>query len=160
MKTYTIQQSEIFYEPGGYYDPFMPDGSVNVESQEVLYSIYFRTMEDYNDRTGAGRSFSTRIRPSNKLRAIFSNLTIELHEIDTNYQQECVILREKYFDEQDNRSTNIDIEYADTEYTNTIRHQLESYNQLLRKTFIDIPSFESATFNREITKGRRVIRNC
>ena len=46
-----IQQSEIFYEPG-YYDPFMPDGSVNVESQEVLYSIYFRTMEDYNDRTG------------------------------------------------------------------------------------------------------------
>ena len=108
---------------------------------------YLDVLSHYNDRTGAGRSFSTRIRPSNKLRAIFSNLTIELHEIETNYQQECVIRREKYFAEQDNRSTNIDIEYTDTEYTNTIRHQLESYDHLLRKTFIDIPSFERATFN-------------
>ena len=150
-----VQKSTHQFKPNSRYNGLFI-GRKMIDVERVLEEQgYLDVLPHYNDRTGAGRSFSTRIRPSNKLRAIFSNLTIELHEIDTNYQQECVILREKYFDEQDNRSTNLDIEYTDTEYTNTIRHQLESYNQLLRKTFIDIPSFESATFHREITKGRR-----
>ena len=43
-----LQQAEIFYSPGD-FQPFMPDGSVNTETSEVLYEVFFRTMEDYND---------------------------------------------------------------------------------------------------------------
>lgn len=46
-----IQQSEIFYSPGN-FSPFMPDQSVNMETSEVLYEIFFRTMQDYDDDTG------------------------------------------------------------------------------------------------------------
>ena len=46
-----IQQSEIFYSPGN-FSPFMPDKSVNMETSEVLYEIFFRTMQDYDDDTG------------------------------------------------------------------------------------------------------------
>lgn len=47
-----IQQNELFFRPGELFDAFMPDGSVNTESNEVLYEIFFRTQNDYNDNTG------------------------------------------------------------------------------------------------------------
>ena len=47
-----IQQNEVFFRPGEVFDAFMPDGSVNTESNEVLYEIFFRTQNDYNDNTG------------------------------------------------------------------------------------------------------------
>ena len=47
-----IQQNEVFFRPGEVFDAFLPDGSVNTESNEVLYEIFFRTQNDYNDDTG------------------------------------------------------------------------------------------------------------
>ena len=47
-----IQQNEVFFRSGETFDAFLPDGSVNTESNEVLYEIFFRTMNDYNDDTG------------------------------------------------------------------------------------------------------------
>ena len=109
----------------------------------------------YNDRTGAGRSYTTRIRPSERLTDHFRRLTIDLHDIDKHHNEECIILRQKFYDEEDNRSTTVDIEYEDNDYTNTIRSQLSAYNELLKNTFIDIPSFTKPKFSRLITKGKR-----
>ena len=47
-----IQQNELFFRPGEVFDAFMSDGSVNTESNEVLYEIFFRTQNDYDDNTG------------------------------------------------------------------------------------------------------------
>lgn len=43
-----IQQSEVFYNRGNYYKPFMPDGTVNYDASEVLYEIRFNPVTDYN----------------------------------------------------------------------------------------------------------------
>jgi hypothetical protein len=40
----------------------------------------------------------------------------------------------------------------------TLRSQLHAYNALLKRTFIDIPSYTSSTFKRTITKGRNAGR--
>ena len=47
-----IQQNELFFRPGEVFDAFMSDGSVNTESNEVLYELFFRTQNDYDDNTG------------------------------------------------------------------------------------------------------------
>ena len=100
-------------------------------------------------------SYTTRIRPSERLTDHFNRLTIELHDIDKHHKEDCIILREKFYDEEDDRNTTIDIEYKDNDYTNTIRSQLSAYNELLKNTFIDIPSFTKPKFSRKITKGKR-----
>ena len=53
------------------------------------------------------------------------------------------------------------IEYKDEELSpdnlamvNTIRDQLRSYNNLLKHTFIDIPSYTASTFTRIIKHGK------
>ena len=75
----------------------------------------------YHNIGGAGHNFSTRIRPGQKLVEHFNKLTIELHDIDKNHNQECIILRQKYFDDEDQRNITVDIEYHDTEFTNIIK---------------------------------------
>lgn len=47
-----IQQNDILYTSGDTFEPFMPDGSINYDSQEVLVEVKFKTMEDYNAETG------------------------------------------------------------------------------------------------------------
>jgi hypothetical protein len=94
------------------------------------------------------------------LTKLFSNLTIDLHDIDTHANEECIILHDKYVDDPDD-NTNRKIEYKDTELSpdnlalvNTIRGQLKAYNKLLKHTFIDVPSYTSSTFPRTIKYGK------
>ena len=47
-----VQQNDILYTSGDTFDAFMPDGSINYDSQEVLVEVKFKTMEDYNAVTG------------------------------------------------------------------------------------------------------------
>ena len=112
-------------------------------------------LQFYHNRGGAGPSFSTRIRPSQTLVEHFNKLTVELHDIDKHHNQECIILRQKYFDDEDQRKTTVDIEYDDIDFINTIRSQLQAYNALLKTSFIDIPSFSKASFSRPIKKSKR-----
>ena len=44
-----VQQNDILYTSGDNFEPFMPDGSINYDSQEVLIEVNFKSMEDYNE---------------------------------------------------------------------------------------------------------------
>ena len=44
-----VQQNDILYNSGDNFEPFMPDGSINYDSQEVLIEVNFKSMEDYNE---------------------------------------------------------------------------------------------------------------
>ena len=44
-----VQQNDILYTSGDTFEAFMPDGSINYDSQEVLVEVKFRTMEDYKE---------------------------------------------------------------------------------------------------------------
>lgn len=47
-----VQQNDVLYASGDTFEPFMPDGSINYDSQEVLVEVKFRTMEDYKENGG------------------------------------------------------------------------------------------------------------
>ena len=50
-----IQQGDIFYRAGKNFSPFLDDGSINYDSQEVFCEVNYNTIEDYNEETGEAK---------------------------------------------------------------------------------------------------------
>ena len=153
-----FQKSEHAYKPRSKYNKLHIGRKIIKVKNALEINGYLDIFAHFHDRSSAGRSFATRIRPSEKLQNIFKQLTVELYDIDFHHMAESVILREKFYDEDNRGTTNVDIEYQDNDYTEVIRKQLDDYNELLKYTFIDIPSFTSSIFterNNKRTKSRR-----
>ena len=58
---------------------------------------YIEELLHFNSPDKAAHSDTTRIRPE-RLRELFAELTIDLHSIDTHFNEECIILYDKYVD--------------------------------------------------------------
>jgi len=135
---------------------FIPRKIVEVEAL-LLEAGYVEELPHFKPKSGQGRSYTTRIRHSQSLRDLFNKLIIDLHDIDTHANEECIILHDKYLGDNE---TNEKVEYKDDDLeedklrlVNTLRDQLKEYNKLLKRSFIDIPSYEASTFTRIINKG-------
>ena len=92
------------------------------------------------------RYYTTRIRHTEILRDLFAELPIDLHDIDTHANEECIILHDRFVDDPDDDTIG-KIEYSDNDLPDdelalleTLRGQLTANNKLLKHTFIDIPS--------------------
>ena len=126
-----------------------------IQVEQRLFKAGYLDEEPFRkDRTGSGRSYTTRIRPSQALRSEFRKITADLYDINFHVDEELIILQTKFVDE-DGRKRQVKLPYEDTDYTNRIRAQLKAYNDLLKQTFIDIPSLEEPYVRRRIEKGRR-----
>ena len=87
-------------------------------------------------KTGSEISgFQTRLWATSKLIEQFKVVDIPYVSYDNHGDRECIILRDEKRKE---------IEYDDTDDTNTIREQLRAYNELISRTFIDMPTLEEA----------------
>ena len=148
------------YKVGSRYNGlFIPEKIIEVEGL-LLEAGYIEELPYFHHNQGHGRNYTTRLRHTQKLREHFGKLTFDLHDINTHQNQECVILHDKYVnDPEDDRSKKIDYKDKDLSpdelaLVNTLRKQLQSYNKLIKRSFIDIPSFEKPTFVRTINSGR------
>ena len=115
----------------------------------LVEANYLDYLHGSHDRVNNGRfSRTSRIRPSLKLKDKFSELGVSALSIAHNYQQETVILTDYETDEEGNYTKSNSkkkrqyIEYDDTDFTNDIRRELESYNELLQQAYIDIATLE------------------
>ena len=140
------------YKVGSRYNGlYIPEKIIEVEDL-LVHAGYIEELPYYHSKTGQGRSYTTRIRHTKALRDLFEALTMDLHDIDTHANEECIILHDKYVDNPDD-DTNKKIEYSDKNLSpdglalvNIIRGHLQAYNSLLKRTFIDIPSYTSSSF--------------
>ena len=154
-----FSKTKSSYKVGSRYNGlYIPEKIIEVEAL-LVDAGYIEELPHFHSRAGQGRSYTTRIRHTQTLTELFRELTINLHDIDTHTNEECIILHDKYVDDPDD-DNNRKIEYKDEELSsddlvlvNTIRDQLRSYNNLLKHTFIDIPSYTSSTFTRTIKNG-------
>ena len=115
----------------------------------LVETNYLDYIHGSHDRTHNGKfSRTSRIRPSLQLQDKFSELGVPELSIAQNYQQETVILTDYETDAEGNftksngKKKRQYIEYDDTDVTNDIRRDLESYNQLLKETYVDIASLK------------------
>jgi hypothetical protein len=86
---------------------------------------------------------TTRIRASKLLQSIFKKSNLSLFDLTQEYpNKEVIILNKKEYKDKVDKTVSIDYEDTDYQPIETMRHQLEEYNSLLWKTFIDIPTQE------------------
>ena len=155
-----FSKTKSSYKVGSRYNGlYIPEKIIEIEAL-LVDAGYVEELPHFYSRAGQARSYTTRIRHTEALRQLFSKLTIDLHDIDTHTNEECIILHDKYVDDPDD-DTNRRIEYKDEELSpddlalvNTMRDQLRSYNNLLKHTFIDMQSYTESTFTRIIKHGK------
>jgi len=99
---------------------------------------------------GAGGNRISRVRASDRLRAIFAGKTVTRDDITRLQTQECVILRGQGERPQ---------EYEDTDETNRQRGELRAYNLVLASHFIDVGSLEDTRLVTGQERGRDVIQH-
>lgn len=89
------------------------------------------------DRSGKRRGHISRMRATSLMKPLFDILTatpyLHLRAPDT----ECIVLRKA----DPSAKKNVDVPYQDDAQTIDMRRQLTAYNNLLMKTYIDVPSF-------------------
>lgn len=86
---------------------------------------------------------NSRIRAAEPLRALFQEAHLPLTAIRRHPEQECIIL--KVGDKE--------VEYKETDETVAMRARLRSYNELLARTFIDIPCLETPVIENRVNEG-------
>ena len=154
-----FSKSNKDYKVGSRYNAlFIPRKIIDVEELLVVAG-FIEELKHFKDRESNSRSYTKSIWHTQALQELFDRLTIDLHDIDTHANEECIILHDKYVDDPDD-DTIRKIEYNDKDLPkdelallDTLRSQLQAYNALLKRTYIDIPSYTSSTFKRTIAKG-------
>lgn len=98
---------------------------------------YIENHNGHYGRTG-GSSHIARMKAEDKLvRLIKDDHHVTPEMVELARDKECVILRT--YDEE--KGKQVDIPYVDTLETHQMRKDLQAYNNLLRRNFIDIPHF-------------------
>lgn len=97
---------------------------------------------------GAVTNRNTRIRATEKLRIRFREAKFGPQHLLTHPEKECIILRGTEKSERN-------LEYQDTDRTMAMRADLQAYNRLLQRTFIDVPNQELPFIERPNKKGGR-----
>ena len=154
-----FNKSKSSYKVGSRYNGLhIPEKVIEVEALLVIAG-YVEELGHFHSKDRQQRNYTTRIRHTAALRDLFAELTLDLHDIDTHANEECIILHDKYVDDPDD-DTSKKIEYSDKDLPedelvllDTLRSQLQAYNALLKYTFIDIPSYTSSTFTRTTKNG-------
>jgi hypothetical protein len=86
----------VFKVKGNRYNQlFISEKIIEIE-QKLFEAGYLEELSAYHDKTGQGKSYTTRIRHSTKLRQEFSKLTADLYDFDFDVGRETIILREKF----------------------------------------------------------------
>lgn len=99
----------------------------------------------YTSRTGQKRPpRTTRIWPTSKLIMMFEDARFGPLDIYHHVDREVIILRD--VDPEDSEKQ-VEIEYDDDSDTERMRSYVKTYNKLLHRTFIDIPTLEAGFIN-------------
>jgi len=117
---------------------------------------YLELIKGHLDRTGAKTSHISRMRATDKLISLIKDdYEINPEMVELYPHLECIILRD--YDAKRNKR---DIPYVDDRRTIGWRNELYRYNNLLRRTFIDIPHFpKEGVYGRSKKRKIKINRN-
>ena len=115
---------------------------ISAKIMEVINHAYLMGLID--KKTGSEQSGkTTRIRASAKLAEIFSKAELTVFDLtEEEPNKEVIILNKKEFRNDKERTVHVDYEDSDFKPIVEMRQQVQQYNALLWRTFIDIPTRE------------------
>lgn len=94
---------------------------------------------------------TTRIQPTEILTEMFSKLDVGLQDLNLHKDQETIILRKKGDDDAGKAS---DIEYEDTPLTKKMRAEVEAYNNMMQRHYVDVASLREPFIYREVKPSK------
>ena len=135
LKT-SVSRDSNKYEPGSIYN------ELNISKTTILIVDLLLEQGFLEQANGVyyketGKGFQSRIWPTPKLNKYFSETLFSTFDIGYSLDRLAVILRD-----QDKNN----VEYAQTDETRSMQEELNSYNLLLQRTFVSIPSLEKGTY--------------
>ena len=146
-----VARSKNEYAPNSRYNSLHISHKIVPILDYMVELNYLDFVKGSNDKTNNGwYSFTSRILPSNILKAEFGKCTATLFDINKHKDEVAVILSDFDTDREGNFITRKGkrvrklIEYDDTVETQRMEQQLQAYNNLLQETYIDISSLEKA----------------
>ena len=115
---------------------------ISAKSMVLINHAYLMGLLD--KKTGSEQSGkTTRIRASAKLAEIFSKAELTVFDLTEEVpNKEVIILNKKEYRDDKERTVQVDYEDTDFEPIVEMRQQVQQYNALLWRTFIDIPTRE------------------
>ena len=114
---------------------------------------YVEKRDYYHDSVDPSQSRTARYRASPKLQTLFKAAMFGLDDLCSHDEKETIILKDDVTDDTkaDSKSS---IEYEDTPTIIAMREQLKAYNQLLKRTHVDICSLTVPVVRRKIKNGK------
>lgn len=137
------------YQPNSRYNEYGVPFSIVKVIDWLERKGYIITTLGNHDHTGYGRSFTSRMSATEILRARFEKLTVHQLSLEQSNTQELIIRKSGREETVNNRYVN----YEDTKFTNAQREILQKYNELLSRTFVDIPYLEEPVATWVNSKG-------
>jgi hypothetical protein len=122
--------------------------NIKVSTIEVVHRLLEADLIGFQkgfEGSSEWQGYISRIWPTNKLTKLFEDVAFGEFDVGYDEVRETIILR----DENKN-----DVEYNDTEDVKQIRSDVEKYNKLLEKTFIDIQSVDKPA-RVELPEGKK-----
>ncbi len=122
---------------------------------EIVHHLYNLSLIDMKKGSEVSK-LTTRIKPTELLVKNFKVFTLSLLDFSGIDSLEVIVLNNT--DYLGNKRKSLPLEYEDSDFDSIplMREQLQSYNQLLWKSFIDIPTLERPYIEREIiVKGKK-----
>ena len=109
--------------------------------------LYVENITGFFDRRSGGKRRISRVKANKKLIDFLQRRGVKESMIETNCEQECIILRNK---------NKIDAPYKDTRNTESMRKLLVKYNQLLNNTYIDILAYKYIAVVKRSRKRKKI----
>lgn len=138
------------YKPNSRYNALHIPKRIT-EIFDILYeNAYLDRIKGAYNHENPTLSRRTRYRPTALLQSLFGKIGIETYDIDLHQDQECIILRDKGPDAA--RAT--DLEYDDTNLTCSMRSEVQAYNNLMNKHYVDVATLQEPFIVREVIPKR------
>jgi len=146
-----VGRSNNDYEAGSRYNALHISKRI-VKVYDALFDHgYVDMIKGGYNREAPHLSRKTRYRPTGKLQALFAEVGLETYQLSLQENQECIVLRNKEPD--DDKAS--DIPYVDTNLTHSMRHEVQAYNDMMTKHYVDVINLSEPYIVREkIVKGK------
>lgn len=145
-QTIGVGMSNSFYKKSSRYNAL----HISHKIIEIVHTLHKEKLIGFKKGSEWSGKVS-RIWANKKLIKLFEQAKFGLEDVQPTPERECIILRNK--DKKD-------IEYEDTDYIHQMRENLRDYNELLHRTFIDIPSLDKPIIQKKGDKNSiRITQN-
>lgn len=141
----SVSRDNNKYKPNSRYNALHIPKRITKIFDALYENAYVDLIKGAYNHENPSLSRNTRYRPTGLLRSLFKDINLNVNEINLHKDKECIVLRDKSPDDSKNK----DLEYEDTNLTCSMRSEVQAYNKLMSKHYVDIATLELPYIVRE-----------